>query len=626
MSMTEPPPESGSDTDNSDHDDGRAGSDGGAGLALGIIPPGVKLAGLLDAAAGTGDRYAGLGDGDVLAGVERWNALESWAAARKLAGIGELIRRNPEDGYEAAEPGGLPAAWRRDLCEEIACELAVSRAAADKLAGLAHDLAGRLPLTAQALLGGVLDLSKARLIAHETSVLSDADARAAEAVVAKWWAGKTWSQLQKKIAAAVVNIDPEGAEKRREQAAREDARVRFWRERSGNCGMGAYELPADQALLANQNIQRRARQYKAWGIPFGIDLLRVMAFLDLVNAADSRTQYPKGGQAESGLASPDQDTLDSDGQDSDGQDSDGQDSDGQDGSEPDGQDGPDGGGPDDDGPDDDGPDDDGPDDDGGPDGDGPAGDGSGPGDQGLAANVDLTIPLMDLLGLAQRAGEAHGLGVLDAGLARQLVASAARNPASSFTIIITDSSGHAIGYGHLARKRRPGAARPPGPGNQGQLWPEHSQARPDNCTVTFTPAGLAPASGYGEHAGYGTWTLTIGDLELTVKIDPIPGEAGCEHRDETAGYRPSAKLRRLVEIRDGECTLPVCVRHPRSSEWEHTIPWPLGRTCSCNGAMRCKHDHRIKEKWEVKQLPGGHHQWTGPSGRTYTKGPRQYPV
>jgi uncharacterized protein DUF222 len=617
MSMTEPPPESesGSDTDDSDHEAGRSGNGSRASAALGAVPPGVGLAGLLDAAAGTGDRYAGLGDGDVLAGVERWNALESWAAARKLAGIGELIRRNPEGGYAAAEPGGLPAAWRRDLCEEIACELAVSRAAADKLAGLAHDLAGRLPLTAQALLGGVLDLSKARLIAQETSVLSDADARAAEAVVARWWAGKTWSQLQKKIAAAVVNIDPEGAEKRREQAAREDARVRFWRERSGNCGMGAYELPADQALLANQNIQRRARQYKAWGIPFGMDLLRVMAFLDLVNAADSRTQYPKGGQAGSGPASPDQDTLDSDGPDGDGKDSDSQD-----GSEPDGQDGPDGGGPDDDGPDDDGSDEDGPDDEGGPDGDGPAGDGSGPGDQGLAANVDLTIPLMDLLGLAQRAGEAHGLGVLDAGLARQLAASAARNPASSFTIIITDPSGHAIGYGHLARKRRPGAARPPAPGQQGQLWPEHSQTRPDNCTVTFTPAGPSPA------AGYGTWTLTIGDLELTVTIDPIPGEAGCEHRDETAGYRPSAKLRRLVEIRDGECTLPVCVRHPRSSEWEHTIPWPQGRTCSCNGAMRCKHDHRIKEKWEVKQLPGGYHQWTGPSRRTYTKGPRQYPI
>jgi hypothetical protein len=28
----------------------------------------------------------------------------------------------------------------------------------------------------------------------------------------------------------------------------------------------------------------------------------------------------------------------------------------------------------------------------------------------------------------------------------------------------------------------------------------------------------------------------------------------------------------------------------------------------------------------VKQLPGGYHQWTSPSRRTYTKGPRQYPI
>jgi hypothetical protein len=41
--------------------------------------------------------------------------------------------------------------------------------------------------------------------------------------------------------------------------------------------------------------------------------------------------------------------------------------------------------------------------------------------------------------------------------------------------------------------------------------------------VTFTPAGPPPAGGYGDQAGYGTWILTIGDLELPVTIDPIPG-------------------------------------------------------------------------------------------------------
>ena len=74
--------------------------------------------------------------------------------------------------------------------------------------------------------------------------------------------------------------------------------------------------------------------------------------------------------------------------------------------------------------------------------------------------------------------------------------------------------------------------------------------------------------------------------------------------------------------------LPVCVRHPRSCEWDHAIPWPEGRTCACNGGMRCGHDHRIKHSpgWNIKQLPGGYHQWTTPSGRTYTKAPKEYPI
>jgi len=642
--MTEPPAGNGdqngqhSDQHGDQHSDQYGDQHGGGDNgqqsgALGGTPPGLKLAGLLDAAAGAGEQYTGLADDELMAGLAQWNALEAWVVARKLAAICELIRRNPEDGHGAAEPGGLPPLWRRDLCEEVACELVISRQAADKLIALAWTLVQRLPLTLAALRAGILDLSRVRLIADETSVLSDADAGLAEAAVAGWWAGKTWSQLQKKIAAAVVNIDPEGTEKRRERAARDDARVRFWRERSGNFGMGGYELPADQALKANQNIQRRARQYKAWGIPETLEILRVMAYLDLINQVDSRDQYPKAGTR----AGQDSDGQDSDGQDSDGQDSSGQDSSGQDGSEdaPD-EDGPDEDGPSrsaNDGPEDDGPEDDGPEDgrDGGEPGGNGSGDGSGggpggnggePAGNGLAANVDLTIPLATLLELARRAGEAHGLGVIDAALACQLAAAAARDPRSSFTIIVLDASGHAVGYGHAARKRRPAAAPPPRPG---PLWPAHGETRPDTSKVTFTLTGTAPAAGQSEQSGYGNWSLTIGDLELTVTIDPIPAQEECDHRFRTEAYRPTAALRRLVEIRDGECSLPVCVRHPRGCEWEHTIPWPRGETCACNGAMRCKHDHRIKEKWQVRQLPGGIHQWTSPSGRTYTKGPKEYP-
>ncbi|HXL88126.1 MAG TPA: DUF222 domain-containing protein [Streptosporangiaceae bacterium] len=508
--------------------------------------------------------------------------------------------------------------WQATLIDEIALVLRSGQGSADKLAALAWTLEVRLPLTAAALDAGILNPSLARMIADETSVLSDADAREAEAAVAGWWAGKTWPQLRKRLAAAVINIDPDGAAKRREESLRQ-AQVRMWQDRTGTSGLSATGLPTDRALMADRAIQARARAYKKWGIPEPMHLLRVRAFLDLLTQTDSRADFEKTAPASSDT--PDRDTQDSDRPDSDRPDSDRQDSadarddgladgwDDDDGDDSDGDgDGPDGGGS--------GPDD--------GDDDGPAG--PGPSSLGLPANLDLTIPLADLLGLARRAGEARNLGTIDPATATDLAHAAARDPRTSIAIIITDQDGHAIGYAR-ARKRRTRAAPPPGPGPQGTLWPEPGQTRPDSTTVTLTPAGPPPASGYGDRAGYGTWILRIGDLDLTLAIDPIPG-GDCDHRYETRAYRPSSRLRRLVQIRDGECVMPVCFRHPKGTDFEHAIPWPAGPTCTCNGGCRCRHDHLLKQTrgWSVKQLPGGIHQWTTPSGRTYRKGPREYPT
>jgi hypothetical protein len=630
--MAAPPAGSGG-TRNSGSQDSSGGN--AAGCALEATATGTGLAGLLTAAAGPGERYAGLDDAGLAGAVRRWADEESWCHGRVLAAVREMIRRRPLAGHEAKTPDGMPSMWQATLSDEIALVLRSGQGSADKLAALAWTLEVRLPLTAAALDAGILNPSLARMIADETSVLSDADARAAEAAVAGWWAGKTWPQLQKRLAAAVINIDPDGARKRREESQRQ-GQVRMWQDRTGTSGLSATGLPTDRALMADRAVQARARAYKKWGIGEPMHLLRVRAFLDLLPQTDSRADFEK--------TTPASNRQDSDTQDSDRQDSDGQDgADGANGQAGDRQDtdGTDADGTDDAGVRDDGladgwdDDDDGDDSDG--DGDGPDGGGSGPdsGDGGgpagpgpsslgLPANLDLTIPLADLLGLARRAGEARNLGTIDPGTARDLALAAARDPRTSIAIIITDPAGHAIGYAR-ARKRRTGAAPPPGP--QEMLWPEPDQPRPDSTTVTLTPAGPPPASGYGDQAGYGTWILRIGDLDLTLTIDPIPG-GDCDHRYETKAYRPSARLRRLVQIRDGECVMPACSRHPKGTDFEHAIPWPAGPTCTCNGGCRCRHDHLLKQTrgWSVKQLPGGIHQWTTPSGLSYQKGPREYPI
>jgi hypothetical protein len=99
--------------------------------------------------------------------------------------------------------------------------------------------------------------------------------------------------------------------------------------------------------------------------------------------------------------------------------------------------------------------------------------------------------------------------------------------------------------------------------------------------------GLAGRS--GPAGGLGTWRIRIGELDLTADLHAIARD-GCGHELAITAYKPTVLLRALVQIRDGTCSLPICARHPRGTEWEHGIPWPEGRTCGCNGGLHCKRD------------------------------------
>ena len=111
-------------------------------------------------------------------------------------------------------------------------------------------------------------------------------------------------------------------------------------------------------------------------------------------------------------------------------------------------------------------------------------------------------------------------------------------------------------------------------------------------------------------------------------IEPMP-TFDCDHRHESHAYKPNATLRHLVQIRDYTCTFPPCSRHARDSDFEHAVPYDQGgRTCGCNAGARSRKCHRVKQSpgWNVTQPQPGWHQWTTPHGRTYTQGPKHYPV
>jgi hypothetical protein len=542
--------------------------------------PGAALTRALDQASGPARRCEEADDDEAFGMLGRWEATEAWCASAKLGLIRALICRRALPGYEASRPAGLPGAWQEGLAQEVSNQLGISLRAADALIGLAADLETRLVLTREALDAGVISLAKARIIHEATAVLDDAHAAVAETLIAGQLAGKTPGQVAKLIADAVVTVDPEGAAKRREKAQREEARVRFWREHAGTAALAAFGLPPDEALAANQHIQDRALEYKAAGMAGTLDQLRVRAFLDAINGTDSR---PVPASADASTADG---SSGGDGRPS------------QDGTGGSGTGGSGTGGS------------------GGTDGTGGPGNGA-----GLAANVMLTAPLATLLGLAEHPGEAPALGTLDPALARDLADAAAQNPRTTWCVTVTDEQGHAIGHGCAkpARTRR----RPGHDGAAGNRGPTSGPSARDGPGLTFTPA-----DDHGPDGGYGTWQLRVGGRDYTVKLHPIP-ITECDHRYETAGYRPGALLRHLIEVRDGQCTQPTCVRAAQRCDFEHAVPYDKGgRTCGCNGGCRCRRDHRVKQSpgWKVTQPMPGYHRWTTPSGRTYATEPMRYPI
>jgi hypothetical protein len=390
---------------------GQRGSGSGfaSGEVLDTARPGPALAGFADAAAGQDRDYAGLNDDELVGVLAGWQKTESWAAAGRLSAAAELIRRRPGDAGTRTGAGGPLTVWGRFCGDELAAALAISGRAAEQMLEVAHDLAARLPRTARALREGRIDAFKAQIIAEATRVLDAPGAAAAETAVIPIISGKSPGQVRAAIGRAVLRTDPDAARARRERAQR-DARVQLWREITGTAALCGSGLPPEEALAADQLISDRARQLKAAGLAGTMNQLRARAYLDVLLGQDS-TPVPvgPGGQdrpARSGTsAQPDaggpashrpvgaaagEGPAGRNGADA---------GTGRNGADAgNGRNGADAGN--------------------GADPVGPGGGGHQPGPgiparTGLAAQINLTIPLVTMLGLAEHPGEAAGFGPVD---------------------------------------------------------------------------------------------------------------------------------------------------------------------------------------------------------------------
>ncbi len=620
--------------------DPRLGLFAGDGSQAAPVPSG-RLALLADELSGPGRRCPGATDNELIGLLRTWAALESWAAGAKLGVIRELMR-----GDGAPSPGSghgdLPEAWSPSLRYELAVALACSTQSAETTAWLAWEQQARLPGTGALLDDGTLTAAKARAVTETFRYLSDADAASAEALILGQLTGKTYTQVLRLAEQAALTVDPELAARRREQAQLKDARVTFLREQAGTAALSGRDLPPDEALAAMASVNARAEQYRQSGA-FGdtpMDVLRAQAYLDLLNGtpADARIACAKArdeaaeaaedlawaearaARADDGRGDPADDGFHGRGGDADDRDDHVHDR------------GHYGHGDDDD---DDEPDDGG---DGGDPGSGGPGPRPGVPPTGLAHRrpADLVVPLVTLLGLAERPGEIQGFGLLDPALARELAAAAAASPRTEVCVTVTSPEGYAIWHG-CARPDR--ASR----SSEAAASPGHSPAGlPARLNLTVPATALSSPTGPGSHAspwaftprgspgppdGYGTWTLALpGGRQFTVRLDPVP-IFECDHRYESHGYQPSEKLRHLVQVRDGTCTFPTCNRHARESDFEHGLPYGKGgKTCTCNAGARSRACHRVKQSqgWNVTQPKPGWHRWETPAGRVYVQEPKRY--
>jgi hypothetical protein len=598
-------------------------------------PPGPELAAALTAAAGPEWRCPGAEPDELIGVVRRLAALESWASAAKLAVVRELIRQDDLPMPDRPRHGDLPDQWSDSLSHELSLALAVSVQSAEQTTLTAWELGARLPGIAALHADGTLAYSKARLIVETFQWLSDADAARAEAMIVPQLTGatgKTWGQIMNLAARIANEVDPGLAERRRKAAVKHGSRVQMFRERSGAAGLSGRDLPTDETMAAYANLDARAAEYKESGAFPGalMDQLRSTAYLDLINGRSAEDRIALGNLSTDTAdpdAIPDAAPATRPGDGSPGDTETGG------GSEPPPGNGPSVGGPGD-----------------------RASDGGGPSGQpaGRPVLADLVVPLATLLGLADRPGEAHGLGVLDPDLCRDLARLAAASPHTQVCVTVTGPDGIAIGHGcgrvgkpSRAARAQPLAGAPPSAvtlparvnltittGRLSAMLPGASDSigmpaarPPDGWALSWRDARGSPDP--GDPNWCGTWTLTLpGDRELAVRIEPVPTHA-CDHRHESHGYQPNDTLRHLVQVRDYTCTFPPCSRHARDSDFEHAQPYDKGgRTCSCNAGARSRKCHRIKQSpgWTVTQPRPGWHEWTTPSGRTYVQSPYRYPV
>jgi hypothetical protein len=636
-----------------------------AGRIAESLPAGPGLAGWL-ATAGAGE----LEDGALAGVAASCRRLASWAQAGELAAVAQIASRAAaRDEKIGVDDDGRPARVPVSACAEVSLGLVMSQYGASWWTDLGVTLAWRLAATGAALREGMIDLSRARLIAEETAVLNDDAARAVEEKILPRAGDQTTAQLRTALRRAVIAADPQAAERRREEAERR-AKVSLYGDEDCTATLTGSGLPVVQAAAAMARITAMARAVKASGAGGGINLHRAHVFIGLL--LGTLPFIPPAEDAPPDIPPPADDSGPNDSGPDDsapGPRDRGPSARGRGGACPDAAAPGSRGGPaapapadpwenvpwpgDEDAPCDDGD----PCPGGSPMPSGPGDDediddlsGSTPvwpvlpavippafarpGSAGAAGSgrpaaglLDLALPWSVLAGLSTEPGHLGRIGPVTAPQARRLAEAASADPAAQWRVIVTNSAGQALAVTRVSRRTLARDGPAAGAGLVGRVTLTISEdalpSPPGRDPPVRDPPGRDPPVGVLA-AALRAATQAAARARDQAQTDAMAG--GCAHANQSQAYRPPPRLQEHVTARDLTCRFFTCRQPAWRGDLDHTIPWPDGPTCRCNLGGVCRTHHQIKQLkgWMLTQPRPGIFEWTTPSGRTYIVTPDIY--
>lgn len=255
---------------------------------ISALDPGLVLAATLDAA----DLESLSGAGRVAAMVALGRMVSHYQA-RLYAAMTSVA--DAVTDTVAADTGGDMSLIEDACATEIRAALRLTRRAADTELALARGFRERLPQVWEALASGRIDRRRASVIVSRTDHLGVSQAREVADRVSEQAAELTTGQLSALITRLGIEVDPDDATHRYENAV-DQRRVILEPTIDGTAHLYLMDLPPDRATRIRARVDAAARELRVKGETRTMDQLRADVVLDLLDPATPTTTTSRSGR------------------------------------------------------------------------------------------------------------------------------------------------------------------------------------------------------------------------------------------------------------------------------------------------------------------------------------------